>query len=934
MNRLLKFFFSVIATFAFVVSYGQQITHLSGTQNVNGINVTVVPNGVAQVSTFCNGGPYWIGNSFGVSPGSYTFKFATPVTGVKLILQAVNATEINCITINGSPYAITPANFSPLSNNCGFQTVSILQAGCITEFVNSNVSGCELDIDYCSGIDSITIENNGLVSGTVFSIQYKNDIIPALAVSSNSPVCIASPIQLTMTTPYILGADYNWNGPNGYTFNPVNPNVSIPNAQLVNAGTYSLTVSTVCTTATVSVNVAVLPPPTISSVNIFHPTSCNGNDGAIVLYGLSPNTTYVVNYSYNSTPQAPVSLTTDAGGALIISGLQAGIYTNIIVGSGNCATAPSGPYTLNNGPFSIAGTSTDATVCNANDGSITISGVNPGATYNIDYSYNGTSQLTLSFTANSSGLIVIPNLLPGVYDNIVLSIGACVSTTIGPFTINNPPLLLSSAGSNSPLCEGGTLQLNAALITGGTYSWTGPAGFTSAAQNPSINAVTTTESGTYSVVASLNGCNSNLIDVIVVVNPVPLAPLTEDVTYCVNGTANALTANGQNLLWYTAATGGSGAQSIVPSTSTAGGITYYVSQTINGCESNRAPLTVAILPALNVNLTVSRDTICINDTVTVSNAIAGGPGLQYSWTTDGGNVISGQDNDAHVISWDSYGTKSVSLTISDSFCTASGSVSIQVDTPVAPYFEMNANACINEAVIIDNVVYSGSNPQVYYWSFDGADVISGQGKGPYTVRWADEGTKLVEVVVKGICNDVYSSSIDVHIPPVARIESITEGTICQGTPITLSAYKDDKAYIYKWRNIDYDHYNDAVISGNVKEAGYVTLKTIDKYGCSSEDSIYVDVQPCCQLFIPSVFSPNGDGKNDIFIPHSTGVDHYTTFQVMNRFGQKVFESRNNITGWDGTFNGMPQDIGTYQYFLNYYCSDKLIQKKGDVTLVR
>jgi gliding motility-associated-like protein len=59
------------------------------------------------------------------------------------------------------------------------------------------------------------------------------------------------------------------------------------------------------------------------------------------------------------------------------------------------------------------------------------------------------------------------------------------------------------------------------------------------------------------------------------------------------------------------------------------------------------------------------------------------------------------------------------------------------------------------------------------------------------------------------------------------------------------------------------------------------------------------------------------------------------FRIMNRWGQIIFESANSsVMGWDGTFNGVPQDVGVYYYYLRYDCGGKSMEAKGDVTLIR
>ena len=110
-------------------------------------------------------------------------------------------------------------------------------------------------------------------------------------------------------------------------------------------------------------------------------------------------------------------------------------------------------------------------------------------------------------------------------------------------------------------------------------------------------------------------------------------------------------------------------------------------------------------------------------------------------------------------------------------------------------------------------------------------------------------------------------------------------------------------------------------------------------GCKNTDTINVKVfilDP--GLYVPTAFSPNGDGHNDIFKPILLGVKKLNFFNVYNRWGQLVYSTNNtqltNI-GWDGTFGGKPQDPGTFIWQVegvNYL--NKFLRKKGYVVLVR
>lgn len=84
------------------------------------------------------------------------------------------------------------------------------------------------------------------------------------------------------------------------------------------------------------------------------------------------------------------------------------------------------------------------------------------------------------------------------------------------------------------------------------------------------------------------------------------------------------------------------------------------------------------------------------------------------------------------------------------------------------------------------------------------------------------------------------------------------------------------------------------------------------------------------VFVPNVFSPDGDHTNDTFQVMGRGLDHIS-IEIYDRWGQMVFEAPNLNEPWDGTYRGKPCPIGTYVYQLKV---DKLVSKAGTVTIVR
>ncbi len=92
----------------------------------------------------------------------------------------------------------------------------------------------------------------------------------------------------------------------------------------------------------------------------------------------------------------------------------------------------------------------------------------------------------------------------------------------------------------------------------------------------------------------------------------------------------------------------------------------------------------------------------------------------------------------------------------------------------------------------------------------------------------------------------------------------------------------------------------------------------------------IEIQDPFTLYIPTVFSPDGDNTNDIFYIKGKGFDELS-FEIYNRWGQQVFQSDELNNGWDGTYQNQPSPIGTYVYQLKI---EGLITKAGTITLIR
>jgi len=107
-------------------------------------------------------------------------------------------------------------------------------------------------------------------------------------------------------------------------------------------------------------------------------------------------------------------------------------------------------------------------------------------------------------------------------------------------------------------------------------------------------------------------------------------------------------------------------------------------------------------------------------------------------------------------------------------------------------------------------------------------------------------------------------------------------------------------------------------------------------GCKTTANILVNVEKPRDVFIPNVFSPDNDGKNDEFKILDSATQQIVSFRIFDRWGQLVFETDEITTGWNGVFKGKRSPAGVYVYMIEAICpiDGSTFLKKGDVTILR
>jgi len=154
-------------------------------------------------------------------------------------------------------------------------------------------------------------------------------------------------------------------------------------------------------------------------------------------------------------------------------------------------------------------------------------------------------------------------------------------------------------------------------------------------------------------------------------------------------------------------------------------------------------------------------------------------------------------------------------------------------------------------------------------------------------------------------------------------------SLCEGATLFLAANDTGDAYLWSTgettSTINFVMPPDSVV--------YVWV-SVGNHGCKGFDTLVLRNR--CVIIFPAAFSPNGDGKNDLFHPLAANVTDYD-FIVLNRWGQVVYSDNSGdiARGWDGKLNGQEQPIGVYIYYISgHFISGKPFIRQGNVTVVR
>ena len=822
----------------------------------------------------------------------------------------------------------------------------------------------------CAGTIDLEITDQGTGCVYNYTIIVNSITGPTLVLASTDETCISACDGTATVTPSGGTSPYT------YSWTPTGPPTDTnQTATGLCAGPYTVTVtdSNGCITSdTLSINTSSIS----LSITSIVPETCFGDcDGSatVAVSGGTPN------YTYSWIPTAPVQTTPQATGLCI--GNYVVTVTDSLLCSDSISANISGPSELivsanENSPISCFGICDGAAIANVNGGT-------PNYTYLWDDPTGQTTQIAT-------------NLCAGTYIVIITDDNGCTATDTVTLTepsaiLDNSIIILPACG----VCDGSITTVPTGGVGPYTFLWTTPTA--PPAPQPVTAAINNLCAGAYTVaITDLSGCTANFAYPLSNANaPIPNTTVTNiSCNGVCDGSINSAPTGGILPYSYFWNFTGDTTQNI--SGLCVGQYSLEVTDSA-GCvgvaiDSVTEPAVLqANLTATNLNCSG----VC--DGTVATNVSGGTPNYTFSWTgTVGGpyptdSTLISLCAGTYYVTVTDNNTCTVldSITISepttitatstqvDATCTSNcdGSATITPAGGIGPYtFEWNGNAtpgqpatqtglCFglnlviitdqNGCSIIDSVNIGATDTVLADAGLDTiiclneTAILNGIPLGTFTgVEWFElpsmnslgttnsisvtptaSGVFCYAFQVTGACS--YTDTVCVTVDPLPIANAGPDVTIFEHTSTTLNATGGS---IYSWTpggTLSDSTISNPVATPTITTTYYVTVTSSN--GCTATDTVTVTVLP--GIVFPDGITPNGDGKNDVWIIDFIEQYPNNMVEIYNRWGELLFHADGYLQDWNGTYNGKELPIGTYYYIIDLN-EESIRPFTGPLTILR
>ena len=852
---------------------------------------------------------------------TYTVTNTLPATGGCPVITAtssivINPTQDSSFHYTGSTFCKTGTNPTPVITGTPGGTFTATPAG--LAFVSAS-----------TGVINLATTAVG-----IYNIKY----------TTPGPCPTSLTVSVTITAANV--ATFSYTG-SPYCQNAANPLPAFSGGGV--AGTFSSTAGLVfLSTSTGQVNLSASNASTYTVTNTIAASGgCNAVSATSTIV-INPTQDSTFSYSSNSFCKSgtnPIPTITGTSGGTFTSTPVGLVFVTPIVNPGeiNLTASAAGTYSITYttpGPcathltVSITITAPSVATFSYSGSPYCSNAANPSPVLGAGASAGlFSSTAGLVFLNTATGQINLTTSTAGSYTvtNTIAASGGCPSTSAtdtitittvstGNFSYTNTPYCINSANPTPVLGAGsiaGTFSSTAGLI----FSNTSTGQVNLSGSNASTYTVTNTipASGGCPVVTSTSS--------ITITTPAVGTFSYTATPYCQNAANPSPVFNGGGVAGTFSSTGGlsitAGSGLVNLATSNAG--TYVVTNTIaasGGCAATQDTSSITIVA--NPSVSVNSPTVCsgLVTTLTANGATS------YIWSA---GATSTGTNTATV---SPANTTSYTVTGTTSGCSATAVSTVTTNNcHLVPGFSADHTTICSSGCVTFTDLTTGS-PTNWTWLFPGGIPSTSNSSGPVTVCFDSVMNYTVSLIVSN------SASTDTIIKPdYIHVVQSTPVTITGNTSINscestqLTALPAGISYL--WGPdiaLQCNTCQTATISATATQQYYVTYTDLN--GCTSADTTIVNVTGIYAYFMPTGFSPNGDGNNDVLYVKGRGID-FIDLIIYDRIGEKVFETTSTDNGWDGTLNGVLMNSNSFDYILEVtYCNGQTVSEKGTLALIR
>lgn len=496
--------------------------------------------------------------------------------------------------------------------------------------------------------------------------------------------------------------------------------------------------------------------------------------------------------------------------------------------------------------------------------------------------------------------------------------------------------VVANAGADTFSCNHNPVPIGAIPKPGLVYSWSPATGLTNTSiSNPYASPDTTT---TYYITTNHDGGGCVTKDTVVVKASVinNALEIIGKATYC-TGTGDSAVLRvhpTDSIQWFKDNVAISGA--IRPEyKATVSGSYHAMLYNSAGCSlpTSVQEISIASIPAASFVAPPAVAQCLVGNKFVFTNSSTNVLGsMQYNWTLGDGTQSSAKDL---IYSYTRAGIYHVKMIASsNSICLDSSTITIQVYQNAIADFNVDP-VCVNLPVaFVNKTVDTISSPVNYVWNLANGQIsnlrtpppqiYSAAGPYPITLSVNTDQCPLPYNTIKR------TLVID---KPKAGINYPTEYAVIN-LPLTLEARTFGQSILWSpANNLDSRISYTPVFKGSSEQQYSIEIKTAS--GCLTTDTLLVKTVKKVEVYVPTAFTPNHDGSNDFLRPICRGIKQIYYFKVFNRWGQLLYEMKDDHPGWDGTLKGVPQQSQTVVWMIEGVGVDgNLYSQKGASTLLR